>query len=501
MTGTILPLPTKTLIRDPIRLAVLRELDILDTVTEPGFDDLAIAASALCDMPIALVSLVDEHRQWFKARVGLELCETPVEQAICALTLEDADLLVIPDLTRDPRTWDNPLVTQKGGLRFYAGAPLRTPEGLGLGSLCVIDRKAHPEGLSEAQKSGLSALARQVMTLFAMRRHIEDREASLVTQVKERQALRQWMESVHAAQAAGHIAIFRYHLDSGEFSVSPEAQDIFGLTSQQRYGAEDFLGLILDEDRHIVSTPENRVNGTAPLDVVYRIRRADDGQIRWIARKASWERDETGAITTMVGAIQDVTDETLLREELAHRLKNMMSMVMAIASQTLRSVKERDAIEAFEQRLIALAGANDILVRRQWASARMRDAISRVIATLGMEKRIHASGPDMLLGARATVGLSLVVHELATNALKYGALAQPVGSASLAWTVEQTDGAPQLVLIWTETGGLPVTAPTRQGFGSRLISMGLLGTGGGSVDYKAEGLCARITAPLDKIAE
>ncbi len=159
------PLPPN----EDARLAVLREYDILDTAAEQAFDDIALIASHICGTPIALVSLVDADRQWFKARVGMEAAETPRDQAFCAHTiLKPAENLVVPDATKDNRFADSQLVTYYPSIRFYAGAPLVTPGGHAVGALCVIDRK--PRQLEEPQLKALSALSRQVSALLELRR-------------------------------------------------------------------------------------------------------------------------------------------------------------------------------------------------------------------------------------------------------------------------------------------------------------------------------------------
>ncbi len=121
------------------RLAVLRAYGVLDTPPEAGFDDIVQVAKTLCDTPVALISLVDMDRQWFKARVGFGPGETPLSQSVCAHALRQNDILIIPDLRLDPRTHDNTLVTGEPFMRFYAGALLETPQGDRLGTLCVID--------------------------------------------------------------------------------------------------------------------------------------------------------------------------------------------------------------------------------------------------------------------------------------------------------------------------------------------------------------------------
>ena len=144
------------------RLAALIDANILDTPPEGPFDDIVAIAGAICDVPIALVSLVDRDRQWFKAKTGVNVTQTHVDTSVCALAIEQDALFVIPDLAIDPRTRHFSLVTQPPHIRFYAGYPIVTAGGHPLGSLCAIDVIPRPEGLTDRQALALEALARQV---------------------------------------------------------------------------------------------------------------------------------------------------------------------------------------------------------------------------------------------------------------------------------------------------------------------------------------------------
>ena len=141
---------------------------ILGSGSEQAYDDITQLASFICGTPIAIVSLIDRNRQWFKAKVGLAVPETPREQAFCAYTIHTSKILEVEDATKDARFADNPLVMGEPNIRFYAGAPLVSPEGYALGSLCVIDRQARK--LSKEQKDSLEALARLVMNNLELRR-------------------------------------------------------------------------------------------------------------------------------------------------------------------------------------------------------------------------------------------------------------------------------------------------------------------------------------------
>jgi diguanylate cyclase (GGDEF)-like protein len=150
------------------RLEALLDYGILDTDSEPLFDDLALLASNICQTPIALVSLVDKDRQWFKARIGLSASETSRDVSFCAHAILQPNLFIVRDATEDARFADNPLVTNEPKIRFYAGMPLFTADGKhALGTLCVIDRV--PRELHATQKNSIEALARQVQAMFELR--------------------------------------------------------------------------------------------------------------------------------------------------------------------------------------------------------------------------------------------------------------------------------------------------------------------------------------------
>jgi PAS domain S-box-containing protein len=158
---------------EPERLEALHRYRILDTTPEEAFDELVHLASTICSAPIALISLVDTSRQWFKARVGMDVAETPRNVSFCSHALHETGLFVVPDALADPRFASNPLVADDPRIRFYAGAPLTSPEGLNLGTLCVIDRR--PRVLDEEQCDALRALARQVVVQLELRRQITER--------------------------------------------------------------------------------------------------------------------------------------------------------------------------------------------------------------------------------------------------------------------------------------------------------------------------------------
>ena len=172
---------------DASRVAALKRYRILDTEPEPGYDEVTAIAAGICAAPIALVSLIDESRQWFKSRIGLDAPETPREMAFCHHAIQRSELFEVEDTHQDPRFRDNPLVTGSPNIRYYAGAPLVDPDGHRLGTLCVIDRR--PRRMSKLQRQALQALARQVMSQLELRRALIETEAvraQLEGEVKQR---------------------------------------------------------------------------------------------------------------------------------------------------------------------------------------------------------------------------------------------------------------------------------------------------------------------------
>jgi anti-sigma regulatory factor (Ser/Thr protein kinase) len=188
------------------RLAALRRYRILDTEAEQAFDDLTFLASQICGTPLALITLLDERRQWFKARVGIDAAETARTIAFCARTIQQDGLFVIPDTLADERFRENPLVTGKPWrVRFYAGAPLVTQDGHALGSLCVLDRV--PRTLTSNQRAALDALRRQVVAQLELRLNVDELARALRERDLAEQAEQQLLQELQTALAnARHLA-------------------------------------------------------------------------------------------------------------------------------------------------------------------------------------------------------------------------------------------------------------------------------------------------------
>ncbi len=222
------PLPPN----ETARLAVLRSLEIVDTAPEEVFDDLAALAASICQTPIALISLVEENRQWFKSRVGWTTAsETPRDISFCGHAILQPNLLVVPDAAADPRFADSPLVTGDPAVRFYAGAPLTTPDGHALGTLCVMDHR--PRDLSAEQAHALRLLSRQAAALIGMRRGLAERARITEERRRAEDALRE--ERNRLAVMLDYLPVMIYGLDSeGRFCLwNRECERVLGYRREE----------------------------------------------------------------------------------------------------------------------------------------------------------------------------------------------------------------------------------------------------------------------------
>ena len=249
---------------------------------------------------------------------------------------------------------------------------------------------------------------------------------------------------------------------------------------------------------HSVATGE-------PYDIEHRVKMVD-GSYRWARSRAFARRDSKGAICLWYGATEDIHErrqaeehQRLLINELNHRVKNTLATVQAIAFQTLKGdIPLAEARSRFEARLLALSSAHNLLTEQNWEGAPLRRVVRRAVAPLaGEHERFDIEGEDIWVAPRAALALSLALHELSTNAAKYGALSNEHGRVSVRWCTRDDI----LRLEWKERGGPPVTEPKQRGFGSRLVERGLTADRGGTatMHFEPDGLCCVIEASLDAV--
>lgn len=299
------------------RLTVLRSYRVLDTVGAQAFDDLTRLAAELCGTPIALISLVDGERQWFKSRVGLQVTQTPREHAFCAhAILRPEEVMLVPDATSDPRFAGNPLVTGAPGIRFYAGAPLVTPGGHALGTLCVIDNT--PRALPAAKVETLAALARLVVAQLELHRLAQRLEED-----HERLAL---------ALAGSRLAMFDWDVASGRIQLSEQWADMVGGPPAETHTRVDALrALVHPEDVPALDQAVRALldGGVEYYDVQHRVRDGRGGWT-WIRSRAKvMARDEHGRAQRILGTNVDISERK--------RLEQLKADFISVASHELRT--------------------------------------------------------------------------------------------------------------------------------------------------------------------
>ncbi len=267
------------------------------------------------------------------------------------------------------------------------------------------------------------------------------------------------------------------------------------------------------EDKARMSEAMSRARQTlTPYQSQHRVALRQD-EWTWIESRAVPVHGREGEVTEWFGAATDVTQRVrheehlqLLVDELNHRVKNTLAIVQSLVAQTLRTCADsREAAALIESRLRTLASTHDMLTREKWTGASIPEIVRLAMGHCldGEAARFDVQGPDVSLDPRRAVALSMALHELCTNATKYGALSTPGGRVRIHWTVRDGDAQRRLVLEWQESGGPPVSAPAHGGFGTRLLQRGLQHDLGGTValDFPVAGVRCHVVAPLPQSQE
>jgi len=274
------------------------------------------------------------------------------------------------------------------------------------------------------------------------------------------------------------------------------------------FSAFNWSDSLLEEDApQLYSAFNEAMAAQKPFNVEARYRRAD-GEARVLWTRAHPRFSAEGKFVGMIGVNVDMTEtrqaearQRLLLDELNHRVKNTLASVQSLAHQTLKKRAPAEALNAFEMRLGALAAAHDILTRESWQSALLADVVAQAVRPYdgSGRPRFVIEGPPTRIGPAAALGLSMALHELATNAAKYGALSNETGWVEITWTAPD---AASTELSWREKGGPAVSAPKRKGFGTRLLQQGLSGDLGDSagVVYEPDGVTCSLRVPVSAAA-
>lgn len=287
------------------------------------------------------------------------------------------------------------------------------------------------------------------------------------------------------------------------------------LTGYQR---DDVLGepfnalMVADPNPLELAQVDVAFEGTSDHDPEIRVRRKD-GREFWTSMFVNPVRDEQGDVVQHFISLVDLSKHKAelahskgLIDELNHRVKNTLSTVQSIAWQALRTSSDPDVVrESIESRLFALSRSHDLLTRQNWTGAGLHDLITEALEPFGVNggrsARLIVTGDNIRMSPKVTLALGIAFHELATNAVKYGALSNDVGSVQITWAVEMPPGGDRLVLRWQEKDGPPVKPSSRRGFGSQVIERGLAHelAGTAQLDYPPDGVSCTISIPVPSV--
>jgi PAS domain S-box-containing protein len=500
------PLPQATTAFDEAtRTRVIASYDVAGARAKGQLDDLVSFAAELCGAPIALLSLVEEEYQRFLARSGTDLEQTPRSMSFCAHAMHHHAVMEVPDARLDPRFTDNALVTGPPYVRFYAGAPLVSSEGVPLGALCVLGTEPR-EGLTRYQRDGLTILAKAAMGRLDDRRIAREQA---ITEARARRTLEAsdlkfrtladtMPQMVWSTLPDGFHDY--YNARWYEFTGAPPGttdgdgwNDVFHPDDQDRAWTIW---------RHSLDTGE-------PYNIEYRLRYFD-GTYRWVLGRALPVRADDGTITRWFGTCTDIHEQKLayeereiISQELSHRIKNIFAVIAGLIAFAARGKPEFTEIATdLRHRITALGRAHDF-VRPHSANSRPMAAQNSLHGLLHElfepyqrvdGARITFGGDDVTIDDRSATPLALLFHELATNATKYGGLSTECGTVDV--TIRSWDDV--VTLTWCETGGPVVTEPAKAaGFGSQLIEMSAVRQLGGKVrrEWNTGGLIVELTIP------
>ncbi|HET7847734.1 MAG TPA: MASE1 domain-containing protein [Pseudolabrys sp.] len=344
---------------------------------------------------------------------------------------------------------------------------------------------------SQASILAIFLCALVLASLFAERRHHEI-------------ALFEGQSRLQEALAAGGVVAFEWDARNNISKRSDNAAQIFGLDPKQALSATEFLARIHPDDRtHFKSL----IRGVSPDKPDYRMTlrfTRPDGREIWLEESSRAEFDAAGRCTRVKGLTLDITKrkqaehhQDFLRAELDHRVKNLLARVAVISSYTRESSNSLDQfVEVLDRRIQSMANAHSLLSESRWNGVNLVDLVHNQLAPYSTISNVKIDGPNVTLAPTTTQALAMVLHELVTNAVKYGSLSRPNGHVSVNWD-RPNDAATRVQIEWRESGGPPITSLPKQGYGTSLIRELIPHELGGEVDlvFSGDGVCCKIDIP------
>lgn len=338
---------------------------------------------------------------------------------------------------------------------------------------------------------------------------IERRKMDLEAEVADRSAaLHASEQSLRLALEAGRLGIWTIDLATGELTASAECKSICGRSPNESLSLEDLRDTIHPDDRLLqIEAINDAIENKSLLEAEYRLITPAD-ELRWVQIRGQASYADDGTPLSITGVTQDITlrrqeqgHRALLARELSHRLKNTLASLQAIVSQTIRRAASLEEVgQTLTARIHAMVSANELLVSENFGNASLRTLVMRTLAPFGVDDpgRFSVKGYEIELPPTVVPAYALALHELATNATKYGALSNESGVIEIEWIVDATASGSELTLMWRERHGPPVTAPVRTSFGTQLIKRLLVSEAGGVADisYDPSGLSFVARVPL-----
>ena len=482
------------------RLAVLAAHGVSGMVDDAELQEIVDLAARICEVPMALVTMVEQERQLFLTRTGIDARETPRSTSFCAHAMLGAEPMVVTDAREDDRFADNPLVTGAPHIRFYAGHPLVSAEGAPLGALCLIDTEPRPEGLTALQRETLAVLAKAVMRRMSQQR-LGDTAKQAVDE-REKQLLRMIDSVPGIAWSADATGNFDY--------INAQWGELTGLAAPSTVA--DWRVAVHPQDWADASDAfQSSLESGEPFEYEWRLKQSD-GDYRWVLSRAVKASVGEGQ-NRWFGTVIDVDRQRrmseardLLAKELSHRIKNIFAVVSGLVAIRARGKPEvAEFADELNQAFRALSAAHNYVQPGQGQRAgTLAGLLADLLAPYGSaeEERFSVEGPGITIGARAATPLALIFHELATNSAKYGALSCPDGHVTVL--IEDDCGDDGVLCVTWDESARSCAAPEdgeHEGFGSRLLRMAVEGQLGGSFErnYSDDGLHVRITFPRKSI--
>jgi PAS domain S-box-containing protein len=349
---------------------------------------------------------------------------------------------------------------------------------------------------AQASILAISLCALVLASLFAERRQHEA-------------ALFEGQARLQEALAAGGVMAFEWNARTNGSNRSDNAAQILGLVTDKSFSAVEFLERVHPDDRPDFKA---RIHAVSPEKPSYRKTfrfRCPDGREIWLEESSIAEFDPTGRLVGLKGLTVEITErkqsderQGLLIAELDHRVKNLLARVAVISSYTrLGSSSVDEFVQVLDRRIHSMAAAHSLLSQNRWNGVNLADLVDSQLAPYATAANMTIGGPDVVLGPTVTQAVAMALHELVTNAVKYGALSSPNGHVSVKWNRQPADGASTRVKIeWRENGGPPVVTPAKSGYGMSLIREMIPHELGGAVDlaFVTEGVCCEIDVPLEQ---